>query len=209
MARTARGRATREAFREGARRVFTRDGYLNARLSDIAAEADRSPALLYQHYDGKEALLAELAEDFSEKLQAKIAEPYRSGLTPIAALREAIRLFWLHYREHLAEVIGISQAAMIDPAFAARWREIHRSATELIARDIRAAQSAGYCPGLHPEIAASALTAMIEQFCLTWQYQNDDPHIELTDETAVETLWQLWGHAVYWTDPLPATSTAR
>ncbi|MEV5646766.1 TetR/AcrR family transcriptional regulator [Nocardia sp. NPDC052254] len=207
MARTARGRATREAFREGARRVFIRDGYLNARLTDIAAEAGRSPALLYQHYEGKEALLAELAEDFSEQLQARIAEPYRSGLSPVAALREAIRLFWLHYRQHLAEIIGITQAAMIDPAFAARWRDIHRSATELIANGVRAAQADRYCPGLDPDIAASALAAMVEQFCLTWQYHNDDPHTALTDDVAVETLWQLWGHAVYWTDPLPQRPT--
>ncbi|WP_406235031.1 hypothetical protein [Nocardia sp. NBC_01009] len=96
---------------------------------------------------------------------------------------------------------------MIDPAFAARWREIHSSANTLIARDIRAAQAADYCPGLDPEIAASALTAMIEQFCLTWQHQNDSPHIEPTDEAAVETLWQLWGHAVYWTDPLPVSTS--
>lgn len=207
MARTARGRATREAFREGARTVFARDGYLNARLVDIAAEAGRSPGLLYQHYDGKEALLADLAEDFSEELQTKVAAPYRSGRSTLPALREAISEFWQHYRRRMAEVVGISQAAMIDPEFAARWQQIHQHATELVATGIRRAQEDGYCPGLVAEIAASALTAMVEQFCLTWQYHGGDSRVALDDETAVETLWQLWGHAVYWTEPLPVEPT--
>jgi AcrR family transcriptional regulator len=183
--------------------VFARDGYLNARLVDIAAEAGRSPGLLYQHYDGKEALLVDLAENFSEELQARVSRPYHSGRSAIPALREALGAFWDYYRDHMAEVIGISQAAMIDPDFAARWRNIHRTATEFVAAGIRRAQDDGYAPALSPEVAASALTAMVEQFCLNWQYQGENLGIDLDDETAVETLWQLWGHAVYWTDPLP------
>jgi AcrR family transcriptional regulator len=187
--------------------VFARDGYLNARLVDIAAEAGRSPGLLYQHYDGKEALLLDLAENFSEELQTKVSRPYHSALSAIPALREALGAFWDYYREHMAEVVGISQAAMIDPDFAARWRDIHRTATEFVAAGIRQAQDDGYGPGLNPKVAASALTAMVEQFCLTWQYQGENLGIDLDDETAVETLWQLWGHAVYWTGPLPAEAT--
>ena len=34
---TRKGRETDEAFRAAARKVFARDGYLNARISDIAA----------------------------------------------------------------------------------------------------------------------------------------------------------------------------
>ena len=36
---TRKGRQTDEAFREAARLVFARDGYLNAKISDIAAAA--------------------------------------------------------------------------------------------------------------------------------------------------------------------------
>ena len=36
---TRKGRQTDEAFREAARVVFARDGYLNAKISEIAAEA--------------------------------------------------------------------------------------------------------------------------------------------------------------------------
>ena len=39
---TRKGRQTDEAFRDAARLVFARDGYLNAKISDIAAAAGRS-----------------------------------------------------------------------------------------------------------------------------------------------------------------------
>ena len=42
-AATPKGRATDEAFREAARVVFARDGYLNAKIGDIAAEAGGPP----------------------------------------------------------------------------------------------------------------------------------------------------------------------
>lgn len=203
MARTARGLATKEAFREGARRVFARDGYLNSRLIDIAAEAGRSPGLLYQHYDGKEAILADLAADLNSKLQATVRAPFAAGLTPVEALHKALRGFWELYQEHLAELVGISQAALIDPAFAAQWKRIHRSATDLVTTGIQQAKQAGYCPDLDPSVAAEALVGMVEQACLHWMYRPLQPSKPPDPDTAIDTLWLLWTRAVYWSGPLP------
>jgi AcrR family transcriptional regulator len=204
MARTARGKATKEAFREGARTVFARNGYLNARLVDIAEEAGRSTALLYQHYDGKEAILADLAVDLSEQLQEAMRAPFRAGLAPIPALRQALESFWRHMDDHLAEFVGISQAALVDPDFAHRWADIHRAATELATTGIRQAQAEGFAPGLNAAVAGSALVTMVEQSCLQWRYLPSRPADAPDAETAIETLWQLWGHGIYWTTPLPA-----
>lgn len=41
---TRKSRENDEAFREAARTVFARDGYLNAKISDIAAKAGKSVA---------------------------------------------------------------------------------------------------------------------------------------------------------------------
>lgn len=198
MVRTKRGIATREAFREGARRVFAREGYLNARLADIAEEADRSPGLLYQHYDGKPELLADLADNFLEELREKVTQPNKRQSRGPESLRESIEAFWNHYRRRMAEAISISQAASVDPDFAARWHVIHQESTEMVARGIRRAQEEGYCPGIDPTLTATALTLMIENFCTFWQYQGGLPGMEVSDEQAIDTLWQLWDHAIYW-----------
>src|ERR1044071_3701713 len=69
-ARRARGRAsaestetfgkadaTRQSIVEAAARIFRRDGYSSARLTDIAAEIGKKAGSLYYHFDSREALL--------------------------------------------------------------------------------------------------------------------------------------------------------
>jgi AcrR family transcriptional regulator len=202
VGRTPKGDASRVAFLEAARRVMARVGYLNAWVNDIAAEANRSPALFYFYFESKEALLAELAADFNTDLQRRVAEAYGQETDPLLALRRAIAAFWRLYAERLPEIVGIMQAAMVVPTFAAQWQEIHRQGTQVVARGIRQSQREGWAPGLDPELAASALTSMIEQFCFVWQYPGAGfTTRSLGEDEAVETLWQLWSHALYWRVP--------
>lgn len=202
MSKTAKGRATRQAFQDAARRVFARSGYLNARLSDIADEAGKSMASFYNYFDSKEALLTELATDFDTELQAQVAEPFERGLPPDKALPEAIRAFYRHYRRRLPDVVGIVQASMVDAKFAADWREIRTNGVRTIATGIRRAQRDGWAPGLDPTLAASALSSMLEHFCWVWLAQGGDAiDIELDEDHAVDTLWTLWSHAIYWRQP--------
>jgi AcrR family transcriptional regulator len=114
--RTRKGRETDEAFRSAAFRsaarvVFARDGYLNARISDIAAEAGRSVASFYNCYDTKADLLIALAEEFRAEASALAALPYRAGLGGEEALREAVAGFWRTYPE-----LGLRRGGHPDPA---------------------------------------------------------------------------------------------
>ena len=111
---TRKGRETDEAFREAARTVFARDGYLNAKISDIAAAAGRSVASFYNYYDTKADLLIALAEEFHAEATQLAVLPYRAGLTGEEALREAVAGFWRTYAKRRGELIGVFQAAMIE-----------------------------------------------------------------------------------------------
>src|SRR5581483_7532181 len=122
--------------REAARLVFARDGYLNAKISDIATAAGRSVASFYNYYDTKADLLIALAEEFHAEATALAALPYRAGLSGEEALRE--------------ELIGIFQAAMIEGRFRDRWLELRGEAITRIAGAVRTAQADGYCPGVDP-----------------------------------------------------------
>lgn len=196
---TRKGRETDAALREGARAVFARDGYLNARVRDIAAEAGKSEASFYNYFDGKAELLGALAEDFHAETTRLAELPFRAGRPPQEALREAVAGFWRTYAARRGELIGIFQAAMVDPEFSARWLRIRARALRTIAAGIRRAQREGYCPGADPELTASSLSAMLEQFCYVWQVQGGDLiDSECTDERAIDTLTSVWLHAVYW-----------
>lgn len=181
--------------------MFARDGYINARLVDIADEAGKSMASFYNYYESKEAILVDIASDFDTELQALVAEPFRRGLPEQDALREAITGFWRHYQRRLPEVVGIFHASMVDPDFAERWRDIRSNGIRTIAHGIRRAQAAGFAVGLDPLVAASALSSMIEHFCYVWLAQGGDAvDADVGEDIAVDTLWSLWSHAIYWTD---------
>lgn len=196
---TRKGRATEAALRDGARCVFAREGYLNSRISDIAAAAGKSEASFYNYFDSKADLLVSLAEDFHAETTRLAAVPFREGRAPQDALREAVAGFWHTYGQRRGELVGVFQAAMVDPEFSRRWQEIRARAIRVIATGIRRAQRDGFCPGIDPELTASALSAMLEQFCYVWQVQGgDDIRSACTDERAIDTLTSVWTHAVYW-----------
>jgi AcrR family transcriptional regulator len=172
--RGRKGRATDEAFREAARVVFAREGYLNAKISDIAAEAGRSVASFYNYYDTKADLLIALAEEFHAEATQMAILPYRSGLSREDALREAVAGFWRTYAKRRGELIGIFQAAMLEGEFRDRWLTMRAEAITRITAEIRRAQADGYCPGVDPVLTASALSAMLEHFCYIWLGQGGE-----------------------------------
>jgi AcrR family transcriptional regulator len=195
---TRKGRQTDEAFREAARLVFARDGYLNAKISDIAAAAGRSVASFYNYYDTKADLLIALAEEFHAEASQLAALPYRAGLSGEDALREAVAGFWRTYAKRRGELIGIFQAAMVEGRFRDRWLELRGEAIARIATAVRKAQADGYCPGVDPVMTASALSAMLEHFCYIWLGQGGEKDVPFDDDLALEALCTIWVKAVYW-----------
>jgi AcrR family transcriptional regulator len=197
-AATRKGRATDEAFKEAARLVFARDGYLNAKISDIAAEAGRSAASFYNYYDTKADLLIALAEEFHAEATSLAILPFRAGLARPEALREAVAGFWRTYAKRRGELIGIFQAAMVEGRFRDRWLELRGEAITRIAGEVRAAQAQGYCPGVDPVMTASALSAMLEHFCYIWLGQGGEKDVALDDERALDAVATIWVKGVFW-----------
>lgn len=197
-AATRKGRATDEAFKEAARLVFARDGYLNAKISEIAAEAGRSAASFYNYYDTKADLLIALAEEFHAEATSLAVLPFRAGLARPEALREAVAGFWRTYAKRRGELIGIFQAAMVEGRFRDRWLELRGEAITRIAAEVRAAQAQGYCPGVDPVMTASALSAMLEHFSYIWLGQGGEKDVAFDDERALDAVATIWVKAVYW-----------
>jgi AcrR family transcriptional regulator len=203
---TRKGRETDEAFRSAARAVFARDGYLNAKISDIAAEAGRSVASFYNYYDTKADLLIALAEEFHAEATEMAVLPYRGGLSRQDALREAVAGFWRTYAKRRGELIGVFQAAMLEDEFRDRWLDIRAEAIARIAAEIALAQDAGYCPGTDPVLTASALSAMLEHFCYIWLGQGGERvDVQFDDERAMDALATIWVKSIYWRAEEPGT----
>jgi AcrR family transcriptional regulator len=182
--------------------VIEEKGFLAATIADIAAAAGRSPGSFYNYYTSKEDLLVLWATQFRDEARERATVAFDRSAEPRAAVESAVRAHWSTFRDHLAEMIGVSQMASIDEEFATQWRALRHDAIASIASGITRSQRDGYCPGLDPQLAASAIVAMLNQFCFTWLAQGGDGPVgesaELDEEAAIATLVDLWYHGLYW-----------
>lgn len=200
MATSEKGKRTHEAIRESARRVIATKGFFNATVAEITDQAGKSPGSFYNYYPSKEALLAELADEFRNEFRNRLAPLYVPGIDPSVTIEEAVRQYWSVYQERLAEMVGIFQLAMINDDFAIRWQAIQTEVIDALATGIREAQKDGYARGLDPLLTASALNSSIRGFCYTWLAQSGDVSVALDEDAAIRTLATIWYHSVFWTE---------
>lgn len=196
MSAMTKGQRTEAALMNAARQVFAEKGYLNARISDIAEAAGRSPGSFYNYYENKEEILAALLAEFAHEVVSG-AQLSRSS-DPLENIRANVRIYWNTYRKYLAEMIGLFQMSMTDAAYTERWRDNRAAGIQGVMSVNRAAERAGHKVGLDHGALASAIVGMLESFCWTWLVAGGDSDVTAPDdETAIETLSALWYRTLF------------
>ncbi|MGI5158975.1 TetR/AcrR family transcriptional regulator [Microbispora sp. CA-102843] len=194
-----KGLRTERSLKDAARRVFARDGYVNAKITDIAVEAGKSPASFYNYFQNKRQILEALLDDFMEALNDRTLLLTQPGTARYESLRAAVQAFWQTYQDFLPELVGVTQAAAVDEDFMRVWLRVRELGVQNIARAVAAAQRNGRLPArLDAMMAASALSSMLEHSCYLWLGMGvatlGRPS---TDETAIETIATLWYRALW------------
>lgn len=200
--RSRKGAQTRARLVEAARTVFERDGFLEARVSDIAKEAGLSHGSYYHYFDSKEQLFREVAALQEERLTAPPddaeAEP-AAVAPPVERIRRANRRYFERYRD-AAELMGvIEQVSRYDAQVNAARMATQRHFAERSERAIRRWQADGLVDaGIDPVVAADALGAMTARFAELWLVQG---YREYDFDDAVEQVTRLWVNALGLREP--------
>ena len=191
--RTPRGARTRAALIKAARTVFERDGYLNARLTDITAEANCSTGSFYTYFTNKEEIFAAvLAEAQEEMLHPHVREMTDSD-DPVALIEASNRAYLLAYQRNARLMRLLEQVANIDDDVRELRRRRGAAFAERNARSIRDLQARGLAdPDVDPLLAASALSSMVGRMAYSTYVLGD--HWPLDD--LVATLTRLWANAL-------------
>jgi AcrR family transcriptional regulator len=194
---THRGRRTQAAIDMAARTVIARKGILATTIADIAAEAGRSAASFYNYYDSKEAMVRQWAVRFRDEANQRALTVTRHGLSNRERAYEAAAAHWHTYRNRLAEMISVSQLAMVNDDFAQYWTEMCAIPIAFIAETVRRAQAEGYCPGDDPQLIAEAIVAMFNQFCYIQLGGTRSNAGEPDDQACIQTLANIYYRAIY------------
>ena len=204
--RSQKGVRTRARLLQAAKEVFEEDGFLEARISDIAERAELSHGSFYHYFDSKEEIFREVAEAVEEQLSAPMAgvilDP-GSHAPPPERIREALRRHLESYRRE-ARIIGvIEQMSRYDQQVNEIRQARHEHYSKQVADSIRALQEHGLAdPELDPKIAAAALGAMTSRFPEMWLVQGA---ITCSFEKAVDQLARMFVNALGLTEERAGT----
>lgn len=197
---SSKGRQTRQAIEDAARKLFAERGFHGTTLVDITASAGRSPAVFYRYYDDKEDLLAALADSFLHDvvlpsgLHLNLAEsPYdtRFFVTVVTA-------YWEMFKQSIGVMVAVDQLAATQPRFARLQNQFRQFGIDIVSASVQRAQEHGYAAGLQPKHTALAIALLFEQFttvCL--RPDNAGLGLRLSDSEAITTLSTIWKKTLY------------
>ncbi|WP_433734004.1 TetR/AcrR family transcriptional regulator [Nocardia sp. CA-129566] len=191
---TARGLRTRAALVAAARVVFERDGYLDARLSDITTEAKCSTGSFYTYFSSREEILQGVLEAAQhEMLHPGMPRLSVDEASPIAVIEASNRAYFEAYKRNAKLMLILDQVAAIDPKFREIRRRRARAFADRNARSIRDLQERGLADReLDPYTASRALSGMVGRMA----YYAFSLEEETSLDDLVRTATRLWANAL-------------
>ncbi len=163
--RRADAERNRQALLAAARRVFERDGFVTARITDIADEAGVAHGCFYSHFPGKEEIFAAVVAEVSEEmLHPGPAFDQTGDPDPVAAIEAANLAYLEAYRRNARFMALLEQVATINDKFLQLRLERSEAFLQRNARTIRRLQRAGLAdPDLDCDLASLALSTMVSR----------------------------------------------
>lgn len=192
---SAKGRRTRARLLDAARVVFERDGFLDARVADIATEAGVSHGTFYTYFDSKTEIFRTVVSDVMEKIwHTRVSTDGNADLSPYARIERANRQFIRVFRENLAMMALHEQVMTYDDEMRLLRLTVRQRSVERVCVNIEQLQADGVVPAdLDAFCAASALVSMVSNFTYFWLAMEQGDYDE---DVAVDTLTRLWASAL-------------
>jgi AcrR family transcriptional regulator len=189
---TDRGALRKQALLEAARRVFERQGFIEARVSDIAKEAQVSHGTFYTYFDTKEAVFEavshQVIEAMLESMSIAAPDPDFHG-----RVRDSVRRFVQAYRPHSTMIGLMEQVGTFSPEMRALRLELRDTFVKRTQRGIERMKELGLVdPGLDVEYTAEALGAMLEHTCYVWFAL----HHPFDEKRMIDSLAAVWERAL-------------
>src|SRR5664279_3131717 len=114
---SARGARTRGALVRASREVFERDGFIEARITDIALEAGVAAGSFYTYFTSKEDAFAAVLEQVGEEMLHPRIRELADRDDPISVIEAANRAYLVAYRRN-ARLMGLlEQVSQINEDF--------------------------------------------------------------------------------------------
>jgi AcrR family transcriptional regulator len=164
-----RTRKRRERILDAAFHVFSRSGYRDAAVDEIAREADTSKGGIYFHFPTKESIFVELLDSTADRLIGKVERAVEQHTDPVerasAAIAAVLGIFAGHRSmARLLLIDGLGAGAM----FRVETLRLHDRFAALIASYLDGAVADGIIPPLDTAVAGAAWFGALHELVVRW-----------------------------------------
>ncbi|HET8566237.1 MAG TPA: helix-turn-helix domain-containing protein [Solirubrobacterales bacterium] len=184
MTRPRRGEPrARIKILEASRKLFARRGFSETSMGDIARAAQVARATVYNNFDDKQDILAEIIRDYMvgyAEIPQKLRENARSGQTSFELVQEMVReaLSWRVKNADLRPIVAVARNLR-----GSGWEEANKAADDSMLGWIMAVHAADESAGLirediDLEFGVRATYAMIEAILSTFPVSSDQAEID-------------------------------
>lgn len=189
---TKKGQRTRSELLTAAGAVFARDGFVEARMSDIAVQAGVSNGALYRYFADKTDVFAAVIENLhTEFYELSGHTGHQLKDDPLAALTEANRGYIEHYFRNRDVMRAFIEAASVDERFRSILWEMRRRHVTRFSKAMRRIHGIKRIGTVPLETATEAVVNMVEQCCYVWFAQESIGHGVSVDQ-AVAITSHIW-----------------
>ena len=198
---TERGRQMRARLLTAAREVFERDGFLAARVTDIAAAAGVAHGSFYTYFGSKTEVFRALVAASMDELYASLGTDASAGSSPrsstpaeaVARIDRANRRFVAMYRQNTALMALFEQVTTFDPEVRALRQAARQRMVGRVRRSIEHLQADGLVDReVDAEYGAHALVSMVNGLVHYWLVLEAD----FDEERLLRALTGVWARSL-------------
>ncbi|MBN1573345.1 MAG: TetR/AcrR family transcriptional regulator [Deltaproteobacteria bacterium] len=175
---------TREKILNAAVRVFSRNGFHQAKMDDIAETAGVSKGTLYYNFESKSLLFSATVTEGMEAVMGEIRTSLKSDLPFIDHFRKLIDINvdrYIRYSD-LAQIVFNEVSSGIDESVLRNIEEVRGRFIDLVAEELEAGQADNRIRPCNTRLAAVAIVGMMDNLCnLLVRYPGSVDRGEITD----------------------------
>lgn len=190
---TPKGQRTRVHLVASGREVFAEQGYVNARMSDVAERAEISMGGLYRYFANKEDLFAQVIADVHEELfQASKSNAHDFEHDPYGALVESNRGYLSLYNDQRHVMRAFIQAAHVEDRFRDFWWQMRNRHIDRFTEAMARVHGITEINGAPARLAAESMACMVEQSAYVWFAQEALHDGKVSVDDAAATVAHAW-----------------
>ena len=195
---TAKGVRTRARILDTARIVFARDGFVEAKMSDIASGSQLSVGGLYRYFTDKENVFSALIADLIAQLyDASGHTTHHFATDPYEALFEANLGYLRVYHANRDVMRAFVEAVAVDPRFREMFWRARRRHVMRFAKAARGVHGRRTIDGVEIETVVEAMACMVEQSAYLWWAQEALAEREVSVEEAAQVVTRAWHLSIF------------